>query len=112
MFEQETDNRFDVKSVQPIESNQYNKSTEIFEQSDTYIIEDKSPGNGNNCQGHKRSIEFGGKGHKIGDDCGCDDIIIVQPVPIDIITPILMCTSIFLIFLTTKIKTIKNGRFN
>lgn len=32
----------------------------------------RPPGNGNNCNGHNRSIQAGGNGHWVGDSCGCE----------------------------------------
>lgn len=36
-------------------------------------ISNRPPPHGNNCNGHKNAIRAGGKGHWVGDSCGCDD---------------------------------------
>lgn len=52
--------------------------------------------NGNCPPGHFISIQAGGKGHSVGDDCGCDEIN--PETPIDFIMPILLITGFLLIY--------------
>ena len=51
--------------------------------------------------GHYVSINAGGKGHSIGDGCGCDGIN--PETPIDFIAPMLLITELTLIY--RKFKT-------
>ena len=53
------------------------------------------------CHGHYVSINAGGKGHSIGDGCGCDGIN--PETPIDFIAPMLLITALTLIY--RKFKT-------
>ena len=62
----------------------------------TEISRPPSPGHGNNCHGHFTTIANGGKGHSIGDGCGCDGIN--PETNINFITPILIITSLILIY--------------
>ena len=61
------------------------------------------PYNGNNCPpGHYISIQAGGNGHSVGDNCGCEGL--GPEANIGFILPILILTAIILIF--KKIKTV------
>lgn len=53
------------------------------------------------CHGHYVSINAGGKGHRVGDSCGCDGLN--PETNIDFIAPILLLTAITLIY--RKFKT-------
>ena len=51
------------------------------------------PYNGNNCPpGHYISIQAGGNGHSVGDNCGCDDIN--PETNIDFIAPLLILSAL------------------
>lgn len=53
------------------------------------------------CHGHYVSISAGGKGHRVGDSCGCDGLN--PETNIDFITTLLFLTAITLIY--RKFKT-------
>ena len=53
------------------------------------------------CHGHYVSINACGKGHRVGDSCGCDGLN--PDTNIDFIAPILLITAITLIY--RKFKT-------
>ena len=61
------------------------------------------PGHGNNCHGHFTSIANGGKGHTIGDGCGCDGMN--PETNIDFIAPLLILSA-FIIIVKQKTKRI------
>lgn len=73
-----------------------------------FYIEETSnrpPPHGNNCNGHKNAIRAGGKGHWVGDSCGCDGGGVSPSVPIDnIIYPLLFTAIIILIAIKNKIR--------
>ena len=55
----------------------------------TEIQKPPKPYNNNKCPpGHYVSIQAGGNGHSVGDNCGCDDIN--PETPIDFIAPLLI----------------------
>ena len=63
------------------------------------------PGHGNNCNGHFTSIANGGKGHSIGDSCGCDGIN--PETNIDFIAPLLMLSAFIIIVKQKSKRTIR-----
>lgn len=73
--------------------------------SDIFINSTPKPPNpyNNNCPpGHYISIQAGGNGHSVGDNCGCEGL--GPAASIDFILPILILTAIILIF--KRIKTV------
>lgn len=57
------DNIFNTTKINTVESNAF----EVVEKSESY---DRPPGN---CPpGHFKAIQAGGRGHWVGDSCGCD----------------------------------------
>ena len=60
------------------------------------------PYNNNNCPpGHYVSIQAGGNGHSVGDNCGCDGLN--PETNIDFIAPLLMLSA-FIIIVKQKTK--------
>ena len=54
------------------------------------------PYNGNDCPpGHYVSIQAGGNGHSVGDNCGCDGIN--PETNIDFIAPLLILSALIII---------------
>ena len=67
------------------------------------------PYNNNNCPpGHYVSIQAGGTGHSVGDNCGCNGIN--PETNIDFIAPLLILSA-FIIIVKQKLKELSEEEF-